>query len=92
MHLHTRVLVTGGAGYIGAHMVLALRDKGEDVVVVDNLSTGYRDAVPYGVAFVEAHVGDANTMVRVIEAHGADSIAHFAASIVVPEDSRLARR
>ena len=53
------ILVTGGAGYIGSHAVLALRDAGWPVVVIDNLVTGFRWAVPEGVGFVEADIGDA---------------------------------
>ena len=79
------ILVTGGAGYIGAHMVLALRDRGEDVVVLDNLSTGFESAVPIGVPFYNGDVGDAELVKNIIAAHRVDSIAHFAASIVVPD-------
>jgi UDP-glucose 4-epimerase len=79
------VLVTGGAGYIGSHMVLALRDRGQHVVVVDNLSTGFESAIPSDVAFVNGNVGDAALMEQVIAEHQVDAIAHFAASIVVPE-------
>lgn len=79
------VLVTGGAGYIGSHMVLELLARGEDVVVLDNLTTGYREAVPAGVSFVEGDVSDALTVRSIIEAHDVDAIIHFAGSIVVPE-------
>lgn len=79
------VLVTGGAGYIGSHMVLALRDRGERVVVVDDLSTGFRQAVPDGVELVLGDVGDAELIGRTIRAHAVESIAHFAAKIVVPD-------
>ncbi len=79
------VLVTGGAGYIGSHMVLALLDAGEDVVVVDDLSTGLRDLVPADATFVEGDFGDANLLTGLIRTHGIDAIAHFAARIVVPE-------
>lgn len=79
------VLVTGGAGYIGSHMVLALRDRGERVVVVDDLSTGFRQAVPDGVELVVGDVGDAELIGRTIRAHAVESIAHFAAKIVVPD-------
>lgn len=79
------VLVTGGAGYIGSHMVLALRDRGETPVVLDNLSTGFPWAVPKGVELVVGDMGDAELVGRVIADHGIREIAHFAAKIVVPE-------
>ena len=79
------VLVTGGAGYIGSHMVLALLDSGQDVCVIDNLSTGYRWAIPQGVPFIEADVGDQEAVSTVIGKHGVDAVVHFAGSIVVPE-------
>ncbi len=79
------VLVTGGAGYIGGHMVLALLDAGESVVVLDNLSTGFRWAVPEAATFVEGDFGDAALVATVIAEHGVDAVAHFAAKIVVPE-------
>jgi UDP-glucose 4-epimerase len=79
------VLVTGGAGYIGGHMVLALLDAGETVVVLDDLSTGFRWAVPDGAAFVEGDFGDAALVGRIIAAHEVEAVAHFAAKIVVPE-------
>ena len=79
------VLVTGGAGYIGSHMVLAFCDIGQDVVVLDNLSTGFRSAVPPDVPFVNGDVGDADLVAKVIAEHNITSIVHFAGSIVVPE-------
>ncbi|WP_131115159.1 UDP-glucose 4-epimerase GalE [Lichenihabitans psoromatis] len=79
------VLVTGGAGYIGSHMVLDLIDSGETVVVVDNLSTGFRDAVPNGVVFAEGDFGDEAVVTSVIERYDVNAIAHFAAKIVVPD-------
>jgi UDP-glucose 4-epimerase len=79
------VLVTGGAGYIGSHMVLALRDAGERVVVLDNLSTGFRWAVPEDVPFVAGDTGDQALVSRLIAEHGVEAIIHFAASLVVPE-------
>ena len=79
------VLVTGGAGYIGGHMVLALLDAGETVVVLDNLSTGFRWAVPEAATFVEGDFGDQALVGKIIREHGVDAIAHFAAKIVVPE-------
>lgn len=79
------VLVTGGAGYIGSHMVLALVDTDQDVVVVDNLSTGARALVSEEARFVEGDAGDVALVSRVIAEHQVDAIIHFAGSIVVPE-------
>jgi UDP-glucose 4-epimerase len=79
------ILVTGGAGYIGSHMVLALRDRGEAVVVIDNLSTGHGWALPADVPLFVGDVGDIGLTSAVIGAHGVTSIIHFAASIVVPD-------
>lgn len=79
------VLVTGGAGYIGSHMVLAMLDAGRPVAVIDDLSTGFRNAVPEGVPFVEGCVGDEDLVRRVIADHAIDAIVHFAGSIVVPD-------
>jgi UDP-glucose 4-epimerase len=79
------VLVTGGAGYIGSHMALELLDAGERVVVLDNLSTGPRWAVPKAATFVEGDVGDQPLVRQIIETEGVDSIIHFAGSIVVPD-------
>jgi len=79
------VLVTGGAGYIGGHMALALLDAGEKVVVLDNLSTGFRWATPEGAEFVEGDFGDQDRVEGVIKRFGVESIAHFGAKLVVPE-------
>jgi UDP-glucose 4-epimerase len=79
------VLVTGGAGYIGSHMVLALLDAGEEVVVVDNLSTGFDWALPPEARLIVGDMGDQDVVGRVIREHRVDAIAHFAAKIVVPE-------
>ncbi|WOJ90933.1 UDP-glucose 4-epimerase GalE [Methylocapsa polymorpha] len=79
------VLVTGGAGYIGGHMVLALLDAGEQVVVLDNLSTGFRWAVPEAAKLIIGDFGDAQLVDAILAEHGVDAIAHFAAKIVVPE-------
>ncbi|MDB5511666.1 MAG: galE [Enterovirga sp.] len=79
------VLVTGGAGYIGGHMALALADRGEEVVVLDNLSTGFDWAVPSGAALVVGDMGDTELVARTIREHKIEAIAHFAAKIVVPE-------
>jgi UDP-glucose 4-epimerase len=82
------VLVTGGAGYIGSHMVFELVDAGESVVVLDNLSTGFDWAVAKGVKLVVGETGDQALVARLIRSHGVDAIIHFAASIVVPDSVR----
>ncbi|MDH2381023.1 UDP-glucose 4-epimerase GalE [Bradyrhizobium sp. CER78] len=82
------VLVTGGAGYIGSHMVHALVDAGESVVVVDNLSTGFSAFLPEGVPLFIGDAGDENLVEGVIAQHGIDSIIHFAGSVVVPDSMR----
>ncbi len=79
------VLVTGGAGYIGGHMVLALLDAGLRPVVFDNLSTGFRWSVPEDVPLVVGDVGDHELVLHTLKAHGIDAIVHFAAKLVVPE-------
>jgi len=79
------VLVTGGAGYIGGHTVLAFLDRGEIPVVLDDLSTGKRNTVPSEVPFILGDVGDASLLADVIKDHKIDAILHFAAKIVVPD-------
>jgi UDP-glucose 4-epimerase len=79
------VLVTGGAGFIGSHMALELLDAGEDVFVLDNLSTGFRWAVPDGANFVGGDVGDQDLVRGLLQRNAIDAILHFAGSIVVPE-------
>jgi len=79
------ILVTGGAGYIGSHMVHALVDAGESVVVLDNLSTGFSWAVPKAVPLVVGETGDQNRVAALIAEHDVEAIIHFAASIVVPD-------
>ena len=79
------ILVTGGAGYIGAHMVLELLDAGETVVVLDDLSTGVAAVVPENAVFVRGDAGDRTLVLRLIAEHGIEAIAHFAAKIVVPD-------
>jgi UDP-glucose 4-epimerase len=79
------VIVTGGAGYIGSHMVLDLLDAGETVIVLDNLSTGFRSAVPEGALLVEGDIADQALVAALIRDHAVDAIAHFAGSIIVPE-------
>lgn len=79
------ILVTGGAGYIGSHMVLALCDAGHDVVVLDNLSTGMAWAVAPQAKLVEGDIGDEDLALSIIRDHNVDAIIHFAGSIVVPD-------
>ncbi len=78
------VLVTGGAGYIGSHMALALLAAGRRIVVLDDLSAGFRWMVPSNAAFVEGDCGDSVLLARLIGNHDVQSIIHFAGSIVVP--------
>src|SRR5690349_15493923 len=79
------VLVTGGAGYIGSHAVLALLDAGWPVVVIDDLSTGFDWAVPDGAAFAKGDIADSALVARLIAEHRIGAIMHFAGSIIVPE-------
>src|SRR3546814_39975 len=79
------ILVTGGAGYIGSHAVLALRDAGYGVAVIDNLTTGFRWAVPQDVAFVEGDIEDQALVEKLIADQDIKAIMHFAGSIIVPE-------
>src|SRR5262245_39991684 len=82
------VLVTGGAGYIGSHMVHALLEAGDQVVVLDNLTTGFDWAVPPGATLIVGDAGDQSRVSALIAAHRIDAIIHFAASIVVPDSVR----
>jgi len=81
------ILVTGGAGYIGSHVVMQLRARGEKVVVLDNLSTGFRQAV-IDAPLVVGNVGDASLVSRVLAEHAVDTVMHFAAKTIVPESVR----
>jgi len=80
------VLVTGGAGYIGSHAALGLLDAGWRVVVLDNLVTGFREAVPEGAVFVAGDIADDPLLRSLFDEHGVGAIMHFAGSVVV-EDS-----
>jgi UDP-glucose 4-epimerase len=82
--LSETILVTGGAGYIGSHTVQQLLARGESVVVLDNLSTGFRQSVP-GVPLVEGNVGDAALVGSLLQQHGIRTVIHFAAHTIVPE-------
>jgi len=79
------VLVTGGAGYIGSHAVLALREAGHRVCVVDDLSTGFREAIPDGVRLVVGDIADRPLVSALIRDENVDAVMHFAGSIIVPE-------
>ncbi len=79
------ILITGGAGYIGSHAVLAFREAGGAVVVLDDLSTGRREVVPEDVPLVEGDAGDGALVRDLIASHGIGAVVHFAGSIVVPE-------
>lgn len=79
------VLVTGGAGYIGSHMVLSLLDAGEKVVVLDNLTTGFRSAVDERATFIDGNIADSNLVAQIIKDYTVEAVIHFAGSIVVPE-------
>ncbi len=79
------VLVTGGAGYIGSHMTLALADQGDKVVVLDNLTTGVRAQVAEAATFVQGDIRDTRLVREVLEKHQVEAVIHFAGSIVVPE-------
>ena len=81
------ILVTGGAGYIGSHVVLQLRARGERVVVLDDLSRGFRQAV-LDTPLVVGQVGDRETVLQVLREHGVDTVMHFAAYTIVPESVR----
>jgi len=81
------ILVTGGAGYIGSHVVLALRERGERVVVLDDLSRGFRRAVP-DAPLIVGKVGDRALVAGLLREHAVDTVMHFAASTIVPESVR----
>ena len=81
------VLVTGGAGYIGSHVVLQLRERGERVVVLDNLTTGFRQAVG-DTPLVVGNLADRELVARTLGEHAVGTVMHFAANTVVPESVR----
>ena len=82
---HITVLVTGGAGYIGSHMVLALLDAGHKPVILDDFSTGHEKLLPNGVPVFRGSVADTSLVAEICKRYDVDAVAHFAASIVVPE-------
>ncbi len=79
------ILVTGGAGYIGGHVVLALLEAGERVAVIDNLSTGKRATVPAEAQFIEGNIADTELVARLIREADVEAILHFAGSVIVPD-------
>ncbi len=82
--MSSSILVTGGAGYIGSHVLRQLRERGERVVVLDNLSTGYRSAV-LGAPLVVGDTSDRELVARLLNEHAVDTVLHFAAHTIVPE-------
>lgn len=80
-----KILITGGAGYIGSHVVRQLSEAGQQVVVLDDLSTGHKDALVYGETLVVGDLGEADVLARVFSAGDIEAVMHFAGSIVVPE-------
>jgi UDP-glucose 4-epimerase len=79
------VLVNGGAGYIGSHTVQALLAAGHKVFVYDNLSTGFREALPVGATFVQGDIRDSEKLAETMKTHGIQAVIHFAAKLIVPE-------
>ena len=79
------ILVTGGAGYIGSHYVLYAKERGEEIVVLDNLVYGHKEAVPEGVTLVEGNMGDRALLDRLFQTHKIDAVVHFAAYAYVGE-------
>ena len=79
------ILITGAAGYIGSHSLLACREAGREVVALDNLSTGRRDNLPEDVTFKQGNAGDAALIGELVRRHGVTAVIHFAGSVVVPE-------
>ena len=78
------ILVTGGAGYIGSHVVRQLREADENVVVLDDLSTGFRESVA-DTPLVVGNTGDSDLVARLLDEHGVGTVMHFAARTIVPE-------
>ena len=85
MSAKLNVLVTGGAGYIGSHAVLALQEAGHNPVVIDNLVTGFRWAVADNVPFYEGDIADGDLVAEIFAKEGIQAVMHFAGSVVVPE-------
>src|ERR1700733_6930216 len=81
------ILITGGAGYIGSHVLLQLQSRGEGCVVLDNLRTGFRQAVS-NAPLIVGNVGDVELVAGLVREYGIDTVMHFAASTIVPESVR----
>ena len=81
------ILITGAAGYIGSHVLLQLQSRGEQVVAIDNLYTGFRQAVR-DAPLIVGDVGDAALVESVLREHDIDTVMHFAANTIVPESVR----
>jgi len=79
------VLVTGGAGYIGSHILLELAAAGEEAIVLDNLATGFIESIPSGTPFIKGSVGDAALLDDILSRGEVDAVIHLAASLIVPE-------
>src|ERR1043165_6174630 len=79
------ILITGGAGYIGSHMAHHLLEAGEEIVVLENLSTGVEKNPPAGTPFIRGDIADQALVSKLIDTHKIDSVIHFAGSVVVPE-------
>lgn len=78
------ILVTGGAGYIGSHVVKLLGERGENTIILDDLSTGFEHSILYG-KFIQGNTGDKKLVDRILQQHNIDSVLHFAAHTIVPE-------
>src|SRR4051794_23821020 len=83
-----RFLVTGGAGFVGCHLVLALADRGDDVVVIDNLQQGHRGAIPEGVRLMEIDLADSGAVDEVLADGPWEAVLHFASLSLVGESMR----
>lgn len=88
LNRRARVLVTGGAGYIGSHAVLALADAGYEVAVLDNLSTGDRAVIPASVRFIEGDIGNEDLLAQLFAGERFDAVMHFAGLLIVSESVR----
>ena len=83
------ILLTGGAGYIGSHVVLALLDNGHSVSVIDDLSTGHKDLLPNNIQFLECNINNKNKVASLIKQNNFDALMHFAAFIKVEESVKI---